>query len=1475
MFEKVELWLSDTKKTHLIAAGALFFILVFFTFRFWIGSHIVYGDLSFGFVLDGYIDKIFPLWSEKWSTATFFNGTRLPFAGLLYWIIWLFGDFPSFFEKALIFLLLYGSGFGMFFLLWWIITQKNISERVLLGKTSLFIIALSGAIYYAFNPWNIIRIQHIYLLVGYACLPFVFAYMLRFTHFSEQSWEDIDERPSIFHISRTDMAMIILAALFYAIWVGAVHYLFFSAFFVGGWYVFQCILDIFKKRYWHIGWLTWRYVVFGILTLLFLAYWLVPYLGASRIASVNPPSINTIDSISNFSRYSTFRYVLYLVSYWWPIKDLDSLPWYFWFGGTISLVIIFLWNIIHFKKPLIFFFLGFSVVFTILSTGTNTPYFADMYRWIVFDNPFAGQAGFIFRDPNKLVGLLAFCFSILWSTGLVSLLRLVVGYLRDRTKQIDFLKRASQVFDGRKTSYWNWYRVGFLSFLLLASCSYFAYLYPFYNTYFEQFYRPVDTPQTYKDFVKWQKDAPTPDGKIWYFPRYESWITPGYGFGLTTWTKDDKFYHPTSSYDLYTTQFPTYNPLEWSIPFLDQTYQYVAKYLSNWVGENLAKYFELFHVSRFWYHKDLLWQEDIQAIQNKNIRAQKGFEIEKKIGFYDIFHIKDTLPYSHAFSRSVWIFDGISTLETLFGWEKYPYRTFANLFVTEDPIINTLNEKSVKKDDIIIGSVVSDMILSKSDKNDWFVPFDFCDFSNPFSRFAKLRVDAPDWKFHLGKLGIKNWTWDFDYNRGFIFSYAPAMLDLEPYEYLHDKGKDILGFKTMEDISDFFLPESASGSNISVALEKTNRYASLPAIKWEIPQGESPIWQVWRTRKIMVKEKNAYVFELVASGKGVDKIHGKVKFFDGNNKEIGLDYVSAPRYAESFDLLKFSGNFITPVGAKYLTFEMGSMEKPENRSYWWIHDMVLKDMHEYVKPNTIYGTFDFASPWKYVVVARVFRNEKWGKVKISVGDKKILVDTKTGDTNKFVAWNVGVIDIQTVGKRQIWIENIDGFNAINVVGFIPESRYKTLVDEIYSLPARQMIVGEAENDFEFLGNIQDDIFSADFSNGKTVRLNDGKMSSWFDVIHDGKYSLRVKLANRYYPKDTNLHIKLVFWNQVKELFPKNAILEGNTLFFRDIELRKWTYELRVWLYDLRPSLVNAWDFRRFSSQIDGDAEKPSTEVLIDEPGCSYHAWLWDESVRYWRWGLNQKIELSPGFSCFWLVSTHTMVPIAAEVPYLFQYKIIHENTKRLHMKLRFLDAQRKMIEVRNIIEYTEKWKDFYESIFRAPKGAVYVQVQFWQKQLQDVVSIWDLSSVVLKRYNAIQGLDAFIIKDESITFDSPKISSSVLDAHNPNPMNRTVTSTGLSESHWILQMAETFTLLWQRIMEDGTMQKPRIVNIFLNGYDLDGSQWEKVSLRYVPEKFLAPGISLTLITLFSAIYFMFIRGKERKIMEILKRKTRK
>jgi hypothetical protein len=115
---------------------------------------------------------------------------------------------------------------------------------------------------------------------------------------------------------------------------------------------------------------------------------------------------------------------------------------------------------------------------------------------------------------------------------------------------------------------------------------------------------------------------------------------------------------------------------------------------------------------------------------------------------------------------------------------------------------------------------------------------------------------------------------------------------------------------------------------------------------------------------------------VVVSGKNVNQIHGKVKFLDQSNKEIGLSYVSAPRYANDFELIKFSGSFITPAGTKHLLFELNSLQNPEQKSFWWIHDMKMKDLSAYTKPNIQNTTYRFSASGSYKVFIRTFDNIK-------------------------------------------------------------------------------------------------------------------------------------------------------------------------------------------------------------------------------------------------------------------------------------------------------------------------------------------------------------------------------------------------------------------------------------------------------------------------------------------------------------------
>jgi hypothetical protein len=55
---------------------------------------------------------------------------------------------------------------------------------------------------------------------------------------------------------------------------------------------------------------------------------------------------------------------------------------------------------------------------------------------------------------------------------------------------------------------------------------------------------------------------------------------------------------------------------------------------------------------------------------------------------------------------------------------------------------------------------------------------------------------------------------------------------------------------------------------------------------------------------------------------------------------------------------------------------MNSLQKPEKKTYWWIHDIKIKDLSKYTKPNIQNNTFTLPQTGTYRVGIRYFQNIK-------------------------------------------------------------------------------------------------------------------------------------------------------------------------------------------------------------------------------------------------------------------------------------------------------------------------------------------------------------------------------------------------------------------------------------------------------------------------------------------------------------------
>lgn len=1432
-------------------------------------GHIVLWDLDFWFTLRWYIDRILPLWNKTWSTGTFFNGTRLPFVLVIYSFVLLIWDHPSLFEKLLIFSLVYWSAVAMYYLVFYII--KSYCDRSNLSDNYIVSIAVMASIYYAFNPWSIIRIQHIYLLVWYAVLPAIFYQILQF------SWDLL--LPLKYNKNlRSIFIHIVLASTFYVVAIWAVHYLFFTAFLFVWRYLFLVSI-LLRRRHYRLIWiLTYRYAIFWLTFLLLVSYWLIPYLWSSLIASVNPPSINTMDSINMLSRFSTLTNVLYLNSYWWSMMDINSIGIFFWIWWLFILLIMLIWNIFNIKNKITGFFIAWSIVFVILSTGSKLPLFATMYKWIVFDNALAGKVWFIFRDSNKLVWLVAFWFAILLWTWITW----IIWYLKDKiSRRWMELMYLWLWFDKVRKTRFNYYKTFIIIFSITTIGSYLAYLYPFYSLYLNHFYTNTIIPSDYTKFINYQKND-LDKTKYFYLPRYETILTPGFEYAVTNWNLTTNPQKPVWPYDLVTSLKDTYNPLEWSNMALSNFYSYVDIYLKKWVGSNLKSYFDMFWIWKIVYGMDLYKLENESKIVLNNIYKQ-WFTKENILWYVNIFKNKSAYWYAHYYKNSIYNFLWITSFETVVNNKIVNPSTYSNIFVNADIETSKWNFND-KKWDIFIANNRLDLILSNINKSDLIAPFDYNNYSDSFSRWAKNSEYSPDWQYHLRKNWISNYSWDFSLNKWFIFTYAPAMLDVEPYEDMTNKWIDLMNFDKAVDTWDLFTVSDKS--NLKIWLDKKDKWTEISEVKWEVARWTSEIWKVWSSKIMSIKEQNAYIFDIVVSGKNVNNIHGKVKFFDKNQNELWVSYVSAPRSVDNFDMIKFSWTFITPIWARAMIFELNTLTNPTTKSYWWIHDIKIKDMKQYTKENIQTINYKINKTWKYKVFTRTFDNIAWWDLLFKVNNKSYNLKTKTDKLSKFTWHYLWDISINKIGNQEISIRNVWWFNAVNVIWIVRENEYKILEDQIINIHADQYVSLEAETDGKIDWNIQSNTITPN-SNGKSVNLNYWKTEYEFDILKPWKYNIKL-LYNKLATADVWIvDINIKFWNQI--IFKKNKTITADVEYLNNINLVKWHYVISIWLKDTRPSLIKTEDLNRFSyddwsnkdtlfikedssvtekrlNNTEPVKEKSDKKVeyLTDEPWCSYYQWLLDDYISYDYfndWVIYKKnISLKSWNSCFWLITSNHPKPIKPNTEYLLSYFLKKIDTKQFHSKIIFYDKNMKTIfnsplivnwesRTTNQLEsyeysFENNMKYYKDYIIQTPKDAGYISVQFWQKQRQDVKSAVEISNILFKEYNTLPWLDSVSIIDNRIRKNW--INSDLEYTKNWSMEN--ILDVSKIKSDWVITIWETYTPLWQANI-DNEFVKPIMTNFFLNWYYFKKSLSDELVIKFLPKKFVFPAFSITILAM--------------------------
>ncbi len=156
-------------------------------------GHIVFSDIDFPLDSRRYLEQIFGLWNDRWSTGTLLNLPRIVYISFPWLLSVLFNYSGSVFFKSFLVMILSISAISQY-----VFIRKLI--KVYHTRNMEFyhtLIIIPGALLYALNPWVIYRIQHIFLLCGYSLFPLLLLFF--FNTFDPRFLKQNIKTESYFH----------------------------------------------------------------------------------------------------------------------------------------------------------------------------------------------------------------------------------------------------------------------------------------------------------------------------------------------------------------------------------------------------------------------------------------------------------------------------------------------------------------------------------------------------------------------------------------------------------------------------------------------------------------------------------------------------------------------------------------------------------------------------------------------------------------------------------------------------------------------------------------------------------------------------------------------------------------------------------------------------------------------------------------------------------------------------------------------------------------------------------------------------------------------------------------------------------------------------------------------------------------------------------------------------------------------------
>jgi hypothetical protein len=828
----------------------------------------------------------------------------------------------------------------------------------------------------------------------------------------------------------------------------------------------------------------------------------------------------------------------------------------------------------------------------------------------------------------------------------------------------------------------------------------------------------------------------------------------------------------------------------------------------------------------------------------EGLKRQTDMELVKQVGilyvFENTFSPEGQVGGLYAVGSDVLVYGGLSSMGTLYSTPGFDPSRSVPIYGEQTHL--DLTDISDQIDTVVFdGEADLDrMALSFVDKASFLIPFDATLYGERGSMVWSKRI-LEDMTRPIYVRQSKYTAMDWAYDSDLVFTWGEGQPLDEPSSaqvipLLH------LGFE--QDPYPFNSTLSAGGFQLIPSNRSTEGMGSLKGIL-EVSLNDNRTYTASSLALPVTAGHGTYKVSLDLAATNANKLQVRARFLDEKGKVITKVFLITR--TGNFDFIHLEKMVDLPSTVRAMDLSVLAERPSTSSTRWWLDNASLGLLEQEVRPNRISMPFTVTVPGDHEVLIRALQGPKCGQLGVLLDDRPIANMSTRGASASLVWTDLGRVDLSR-GDHDIAVDNLEGFNALNVVAVVPSAAWEECLQRTKGLANGTVIMQsiEAEDLDGTLGAQVLLVAGTEGSRGGVLSIAPGGMASArVAVINNQSTSLFIRTLGAPVNGTVRVSIGGMSWT-----FDASGIGKDGWISILDLDLAPGEYVLTTEVLPSRPVL-----FREDFEGADG------------QPWSGWADWTvprkeWNLSLGAGEGGASDvALELTTNSSNAKLMSNvrGPDLPVVSPVNLTLSFFAKAQNANASHAKLMGLNVTSGKWDQLAIIAQIKgdaAWRRFSKDI-QVPPGYSSVRLVLNAgiplDAAQGNATVWyDDIELVEKVSHGPLGLDVLhMVNGASISKleDAFHLGTGPLIEYighpAPNRIEVEVNATGPAT----IVLREAYDDMWVLKDPEGRIYRSVPVAGMLNGFLVNGTGNMTYTIEYRPQAMFELGMAITLTAL--------------------------